>query len=997
MRLKKLLYYWPLFTIISLSAILRFWRAVPLTTIGGDLGYDLINVKQILEGNITLLGPRIGPYNNISSLFLGPFYYYLIAPFLWITKFDPIGVSYATIIARIITTVFIYITAKKLFNNSTAIVSAFISSLSPYWFNYLGFPSNPYFILPIVAVIIYLLINFEKKTTFKLVSIGFLTGLATQLHYISLIIIPALLLIIVAEKNKAINKITSFFVGFFIAIFPMVIFEIKHQFFLTQQIIKQLTSGSFNPNITLLGQNLKIVSKYVALDMLGWEIAYPIVAVILFFWAFSILKKSSLKFKIVYYFILNLIILNTLAAILYPGDIQPHYLAVAYPGVFIVISSVISNISKINKKLFLTILVIISISLFAKNNFFSSSGYTMPEDLTLKEVRQISKIISEDAGNESFNIVSMLDGDSRALPYRYLVQVYGKTAESVEHYDTPQSLYIITRDPTTSITKNQLFEISSFQPSHVANKWEIKGNIKLIKLSKKQESKIEEKKFITVVNLVRPRNLWVSKSLETLKEQIKIIDENNLKATWLLQYDTLKDQDLINLFKSLGTNHELGVFMEISQNQATDSGVSYRLAEGDYYQPNKVFLQGYKPEDRKKLIKGALKSFEKIYGKKPRSAGAWYIDAVSQNFLDKEGITSVLTVSDQFDTDGASIWGKYFSMPFYPSKFNTLEPAQNQSDKIPIVNIQWAQRHPVLGYGGRIKDSRQSFQANDYINNGFGSSYFDSLLSTYLNNKNSEFMQVTIGLETGQESYRFKNEYERQLKKISKVNNLDEAKSVTMEEFATWYKNKYPGISPSHFLNFNENFWYMSPMFRAAIFKENENYILKDLKYYDSTPFRDYLYSDNQPYLDRKVKSVIDNVALNNEVVLGPANKIEITEKFNTLILNLDGKKIKIDENGVQIDNKYIVKNPKISENKLKNKLKIIIILRGITNKIINPLTKIKYSVINNQNVMGIKISRTKLLGIRGKSIGIFEFNFQSLSKFKSIENFTDKWQPWIN
>src|SRR3972149_3466297 len=132
--------------IIAASLLLRLWRLDWLITFGGDQGYDFERIRQILDGNLTLLGSKIGPYNNISTLYLGPVYYYLLAPFFLITKLDPIGAAVAYVLARVLTTILVYLIAIKVLTRKAAVISAIISAVSPYWFDSLGPPSQPYFI-----------------------------------------------------------------------------------------------------------------------------------------------------------------------------------------------------------------------------------------------------------------------------------------------------------------------------------------------------------------------------------------------------------------------------------------------------------------------------------------------------------------------------------------------------------------------------------------------------------------------------------------------------------------------------------------------------------------------------------------------------------------------------------------------------------------------------------------------------------------------------------
>ncbi len=748
--------------------ILRLWRIDSLTTFGGDQGYDLEKVKGILDGNFTLLGPRIGPYNNISTLYLGPFYYYLLAPFIFITKLDPLGAAFAIIFARVLTVILIYLIAEKLFGKEAAIYPAVISAISPYWVNSIGPPSNPYFIPPIVSAVVLILLNVKKKYAISMLTIGFLSGLAFQLHYLSLILIPIIFLFIFSRSKKWINFIYVLS-GFLIGIFPQLLFEMRHKFLITHELLNLLNSQVISASPRDIFLKINNFGSFISMDLLGFSLPFFIAFSLILISVFIAKGKLQRHNKLIILLLLSLILTNLVAAGLYFGKEQPHYLALAYPAYFIFVGQFIYIAGKINKYIPPILLIIISTILIRQNNLFLSSGYNMPQDLSLKEIREISKIIAGDASSSKFNITSTLDGDSRARPYRYLVQVYGKNPAGVENYDKVESLYIITRDPARSTIENKLFEISSFQPSNIAGDWAIRGDIHLIKLTKAATPAKLPDKFITIINPLRPRDLWIDKSIENLKSQIEEIRKRNLSATWLLAYDDLNDQEIVNTLKNLDNSQEIGAFLEVSQNWATDAQVSYKVADGDYYRPDKVFLSGYGPDERKRLIKTYFKTFGQKFGYSPKSVGAWYIDSYSQNFLSSLGVTSALTVSDQFDTDAEKVWGKYFSYPYYPSKYNSLEPAGNQSVKIPVVNLQWAQRDPVAGYGKDITNSRQSFQANDYLNNGFGHSYFIDLLKTYLGNKKTDFVQITIGLEVGQEAASFSNEFSLQLDESSNI------------------------------------------------------------------------------------------------------------------------------------------------------------------------------------------------------------------------------------
>ena len=116
MKLKKIiLENWIIIAILVIATLLRFYRLHDLTTFSGDQGYDFLKVKEILEGNLTLLGPKIGPYNQLGNLYLGPAYYYLLAPALFLFRLDPIGSAVLTAVLSIGTIYVIYLIGINFF------------------------------------------------------------------------------------------------------------------------------------------------------------------------------------------------------------------------------------------------------------------------------------------------------------------------------------------------------------------------------------------------------------------------------------------------------------------------------------------------------------------------------------------------------------------------------------------------------------------------------------------------------------------------------------------------------------------------------------------------------------------------------------------------------------------------------------------------------------------------------------------------------------------
>ena len=110
----------------------------------------------------------------------------------------------------------------------------------------------------------------------------------------------------------------------------------------------------------------------------------------------------------------------------------------------------------------------------------------MPAGWNLTGVKKATALIAHDtlASNKKFNVAAILDGDTRAYPYRYLLETNGIKPESPEAYPEAEVLYVIGRGEETDILFYPVWEIYAFQPLKIDQVWSIQNGIKLFKLIK---------------------------------------------------------------------------------------------------------------------------------------------------------------------------------------------------------------------------------------------------------------------------------------------------------------------------------------------------------------------------------------------------------------------------------------------------------------------------------------------------------------------------------
>ena len=346
-------------------------------------------------------------------------------------------------------------------------------------------------------------------------------------------------------------------------------------------------------------------------------------------------------------------------------------------------------------------------------------------------------------------------------------------------------------------------------------------------------------KYVTIVNPIRSRELWKDKTLNPIDIQYKAINKLALEATWLIQDDVTDDQELVKKIKEFDKNQELGLFLEVSPSLARKTRVYY-ATETDWSSPKVIFLSAYSVKDREILIDKMVSDFRNTFGFLPKSAGAWWVDSWSQQYLEKKyNITTIIICADQKTTDRYGIWGQWWGYPYHPSPDNILTPGNSNT-----VVIQWAQRDLEKAYHGTGPFvSTFSLQANDYTVHKLNIEYFGDLANKYLSIE--KLGQITVGLETGMESVGNEMEYENQLNWISK----NQITSLKMSDFGDKYRTIYENKNPEKIILGS---WTLTPDYR-------ENTILGEKTVYKpNISFGDKFIADKEGFLNRFLSEIVN-------------------------------------------------------------------------------------------------------------------------------------------
>lgn len=510
-----------LFFILLFAVFLRLYRIGEYMTFLGDEGRDALVVYNILHGKLTLLGPTA----SVGGFFLGPIYYYFIAPFLWLFNYNPVGPAVMVALFGTATVFLVYKVAAEFFNKQAALMSAILYAISPLVVAYSRSSWNPN-LMPFFSLLtLYLFYRGIKSNSNKIICLsGISFGIAMQLHYISVFLGVVIVLygayalyLKFGTFSKSIKHIigynTIFLIGFFIGWLPFLAFEVRHGFQNIQNIINFIfqpqgkdaivTNGGFLANITNVFLRLfgRLITNYPPPEQVS---AQAHVNVFVWFWGTTLLAVGSL-WNLFYQYkknketekrlqlalILFWLILGSGLFGFYRKNIYDYYLGFMFPLPFFLVGNFLVFLwSKKNVLRYISILVFLI--LLALN--FSALPFRHSPNRQLAQTEEIAKFVISKANERPYNF-ALISGNNSDHAYRYFFKIWTKDPVAIEKLsDDPKrtsvtdQLLVICEDPNCHPLGNPSWEIAGFGRADIVQRWNV-SVVQVYKLVRYKEKK----------------------------------------------------------------------------------------------------------------------------------------------------------------------------------------------------------------------------------------------------------------------------------------------------------------------------------------------------------------------------------------------------------------------------------------------------------------------------------------------------------------------------
>lgn len=458
--------------LLTTAIFFRFWQIRDYVVFLGDEGRDMLVMRRIFTEKKL---PFLGPTASVGGFYLGPIYYWMAAPFLLISRFDPVGPAYFVAILGVATVFLLYKFLKETVGFYPAILASFLYASAPLIVRYSRSSWNPNplpFFALLMIYFIYQGINKNKLIFFVFAGAAF--GISIQLHYLAgiLLVIATAIIVLFTNWRKWLLAFTSFAIGAIITFSPFLIFEIRHQFPNFNTILEFTTRGSTLGFKTIhlvwlisnIGNILLEEISQLKLTILT-KISFWILTIGAIFGLIRNWHNPSQKLI----FAIGLIwFIGGLAGLrFYTGQIFDYYFGIIFPAPFLLAGLVFSLTPKnILFKIITTLLVVIIFIYFVANGIWRSS----PNKL-LDQTASVADFVIERAEGKPFNFGLISDQNSDHA-YRYYLEIKGYKPLELETLVTEQ-LMVVCESKKCAPLGHPIWEIAGFGRAEIKGEWEL--------------------------------------------------------------------------------------------------------------------------------------------------------------------------------------------------------------------------------------------------------------------------------------------------------------------------------------------------------------------------------------------------------------------------------------------------------------------------------------------------------------------------------------------
>lgn len=498
--------------ILLIGSFLRLYKIGQYLTFLGDEGRDAIIVRRLLVNKDLIL---VGPGTSIGNMYLGPLYYYLMAPALFLANYSPVGPAVQIALLGIVTIFLIYLISRQWFGVKAAITSSFLYAIAPTVIIYSRSSWNPN-IMPFFSLVcIYSLWRVWKKEEFKwfiplLISFAFML----QSHYLGLLFLPVVGFFYILTflklkvrkearntqeyienkiKRRELFKYSIISLLFFVLLMsPLVIFDARHgwrnfssmsKFFRERQTTVSARPWTALPKIPEVAE--KISTRLLAGR--NKNVGKLILAVLSIPSLILVMNRKKMKKneQSAYFLIFCWLFVALVGLGLYKQEIYDHYYGFFFAAPFMLVGGFIEGIfNSLNK--FGKAIVVICFGIIVFINL-KENPLKYPPNKQMQRSIEVAEKIKQEYNGEPFNLAVIAERNYED-GYQYFLEKMKLPVIDIDALKADETikeqLFVVCEmeKEKCNPTNSPKAEVANFGWSKVENEWNVFG-VTLYKLT----------------------------------------------------------------------------------------------------------------------------------------------------------------------------------------------------------------------------------------------------------------------------------------------------------------------------------------------------------------------------------------------------------------------------------------------------------------------------------------------------------------------------------
>lgn len=461
-------YYLIFILLISLFLFLRFYLIQDSLFFQNDIGRDFLVLYDFLkEGKIPLLGPQNStlPFNQ-SAL-----YFYYLFPFFAISNMSFFSTLVANAVLYIFSFIISFFIVKEKKERLVILTVIFLIIIHPEIVKQNRYVWNPSFIPPLLLIsgscLILLLRKFSRTIYFLL---WLCASVALAMNYsffpVYLSLLAVCLIRFVGQVRFTLICISS---SIFVTFLPAMLFEIKHNFLLSQMLLNNTTLTGPESNWLV---NIADLLRYILPSYISF---IPLIFIVLLgYYLWKILRKKELDLNEGIF--LKITFISFMITLLAPFPIRSHYIF----GLLLLVFFLIAYLPKKLKIGLLILLTMLWINPMYLNQYFD------PAPRTVRELDSCFKNICENEKEPMFVAVQASYHNYHVGPeFRFLMKKNSCNILPVESSDKDvKKMALILDQAGFEVGKTNFMELNNFGEYIVDRDYTCDGNVKAIILKR---------------------------------------------------------------------------------------------------------------------------------------------------------------------------------------------------------------------------------------------------------------------------------------------------------------------------------------------------------------------------------------------------------------------------------------------------------------------------------------------------------------------------------